>query len=117
MWIAVAVAGGIGASARFLLDGAIAQRIGRDFPFGTLAINLSGSLLLGLLSGLALKGDLLVIVGTATIGSYTTFSTWMLETHRLAEDAEISWAAINVGLSIVVGFGAALLGHTVGARL
>lgn len=117
VWIAVAVAGGIGASTRFLLDGALARRIGRDFPFGTLTINLSGSLLLGLPSGLALEGDLILIAGTATIGSYTTFSTWMLETHQLAEDAEVSFAAINAGLSLAVGSGAALLGCTIGASL
>ncbi|MHB1468617.1 MAG: fluoride efflux transporter CrcB [Solirubrobacteraceae bacterium] len=117
VWLSVAVAGGLGAIARFALDSAIGERFGRDFPFGTYAINMSGSLLLGLLSGLAVQGDLLVIVGTATIGSYTTFSTWMLESHRLAEDAETIRAVANVVLSLAVGFGAALLGRTIGASL
>ena len=116
VWIAVAIVGGCGAILRFALDTTIGERAGRDFPFGTLAINLSGSLVLGLLTGLAVQGDLLVIAGTATIGSYTTFSTWMLESHRLAEDAEIPRAAINVLLSLTVGFGAALLGRTIGVN-
>ena len=83
-WVAVALAGGAGAIARFEVDRTISRRAGRAFPFGTLAINASGSAVLGLLTGLAVGGDALVIAGTATIGSYTTFSTWMLETQRLA---------------------------------
>ncbi|MHB1538670.1 MAG: fluoride efflux transporter CrcB [Solirubrobacteraceae bacterium] len=117
VWVAVAVAGGLGTLARFALDAAIGQRIGRDFPFGTLAINLSGALVLGLLAGFAVHGTLLVIAGTATIGSYTTFSTWMFESHRLAEDAEHRRAATNVVVSLLAGFGAALLGHAIGASL
>ncbi len=109
--------GGLGAVSRFLLDSAIAGRLGRDFPFGTFAINASGALLLGLLTGLAVGGNLLVLAGGATLGSYTTFSTWMLETHRLAEDAEIPSAIINVVLSLAVGVGAAALGRAIGASL
>lgn len=117
VWVAVALLGGAGAIARFLLDAAVGARIGRDFPFGTLAINLGGALLLGLLTGLALEGDALVLAGTATLGSYTTFSTWMFESQRLAEDAELPLAAVNVLLSLVAGFGAALLGRTIGVRV
>ena len=116
-WIAVAGLGGAAAIARFLIDGRISQRLGGGFPFGTLAINLSGSLLLGLLSGLALTGEALILAGTATLGSYTTFSTWMLETHRLAEDGDVRGAALNAGLSIVVGVAAAALGRVIGAHL
>jgi CrcB protein len=117
VWAAVAGAGGIGAVARFLVDGAIAQRLGRDFPFGTLIVNLSGASLLGLLTGLALEGNALLLAGTATIGSYTTFSTWMLETHRLAEDGDTRAAAVNVVLSVVAGVGAAAVGRTIGGHL
>ena len=116
LWAAVAGAGGLGAIARFLLDASIAQRIGRAFPFGTLAVNLSGAFVLGLLSGLALTGDALLVAGTATVGSYTTFSTWMLESHRLAEDGDGRAAATNVVASVVVGVGAAALGRLVGAH-
>ena len=117
VWIGVALLGGVGACARFLLDSLIAARAGRDFPVGTLTINASGSLLLGLLTGLTVQGNLLVLVGTATLGSYTTFSTWMLETHRLAEDGEGPSAIANVVLSLAVGVGAAALGRVIGAGL
>jgi CrcB protein len=116
VWVAVAAVGGLGASARFLIDRAIASRAGRAFPFGTLAINASGSFLLGLLTGLALSGDALLIAGTATIGSYTTFSTWMFETQRLAEDGALRAAALNVLVSLVLGVAAAALGRAIGAH-
>jgi CrcB protein len=117
VWIGVAALGGAGAIARFALDGAIGRRSASSFPLGTLAVNLSGALLLGVLAGAALSGDALVLAGTATLGSYTTFSTWMLESHRLAEDAEPRLALLNVALSLLAGVGAAALGHAIGARL
>jgi CrcB protein len=116
VWASVAVLGGVGACGRFLLDSLIAGRAGRDFPVGTLAVNATGALLLGLLTGLAVGGNLLLLAGTATLGSYTTFSTWMLETHRLAEDAEAPSAIVNIALSLAVGIGAAALGRTIGAH-
>jgi CrcB protein len=112
----VALLGGVGATGRFLLDSVIAGRVGRDFPFGTLTINASGALLLGLLTGLAAEGNLLVLAGTATLGSYTTFSTWMFESHRLAEDTETPSAIVNILLSLAIGVGAAALGRTIGAN-
>jgi CrcB protein len=117
VWAAIAGLGGVGAVTRFMLDGAIAQRLGRDFPFGTLVINLSGAFLLGLLTGLALEGDALLLAGTATLGSYTTFSTWMLETQRIGEDGDVRAAVVNVVLSVVAGVTAATVGRTVGVRI
>jgi CrcB protein len=117
LWCAVAGVGGGGAIARFLLDGAIGARIGRPFPFGTLVINLSGAFLLGLLTGLGLTPDSLLVTGTATIGSYTTFSTWVLESQRLAEDGDARGAAVNLLFSLVVGVAMAALGRTIGVRL
>jgi fluoride exporter len=116
-WLAVALLGGVGASARFLLDAFISARARGDFPLGTLAVNTSGSLLLGLLAGLTVTGDALVLAGTATLGSYTTFSTWMIETQRLAEDARPRVAAANVLLSLLVGVGAAALGRSIGVHV
>ncbi len=116
IWAGVAVLGGIGAIVRFLLDAQISERRRGDFPFGTLVVNLTGALLLGLLTGLALRGDALVLAGSATLGSYTTFSTWMLETHRLAEDREAGLAVVNAVLSLGVGLGAAALGRVIGAH-
>jgi CrcB protein len=58
-----------------------------------------------------------VLLGTALIGSYTTFSTWMFETRRLAHEGAVSVAALNVALGLGVGLGAALLGRAIGAQL
>jgi CrcB protein len=118
VWIGVALLGGGGALARFMLDGAVGSSTARGgFPLGTLVVNASGALLLGLLSGAALSGEALVLAGTATLGSYTTFSTWMLESQRLAEDAEGGGALLNILLSLAAGVGAAALGHAIGAGL
>jgi CrcB protein len=117
IWAAVAGVGGCGAVARFLVDAIVSQRAGGQFPFGTLVINLSGAFVLGLLTGLALTGDALLVAGTATIGSYTTFSTWMLETHRLAEDGDGRAAIINVVFSLIAGVASAALGRVIGTAL
>ena len=113
-WAGVAVLGGAGAVARFVVDGAVAGRFDRDLPVGTLAVNVSGAFLLGLVAGLALTGDALLLVGTATLGSYTTFSTWMLETQRLVEDGEGRAAAVNIVLSLAAGVTAVALGRALG---
>ena len=116
VWVAVAAAGGAGAIGRFLLDSLIAERA-RGFPYGTFAVNTTGALALGVMAGLAPDGELMVIAGTAAIGSYTTFSTWMFETHRLAEDRERKRYGLNLAVSLLAGFAAALLGHTIGVHL
>ena len=117
LWAAVAGAGGGGALARFLLDGFVGARAGRDFPLGTLAVNLSGAFMLGLLTGLALGTDARLVAGTATVGSFTTFSTWMLESQRLTEEGNLRSAAVNLVLSIVIGVAAAALGRAIGGWL
>jgi CrcB protein len=81
------------------------------FPFGTLIVNLSGAVVLGLLSGLALSHQASLLAGTALIGSYTTFSTWMLETQRLAEERRMWPAVANLVVSVVLGMAAALAGQ------
>src|SRR5262249_39681290 len=80
LWAGVVLMGGAGSVIRFLADGAVASAAGRDFPLGTLAVNVSGAVILGLITGLALGHDEALLAGTAAVGSYTTFSTWMLET-------------------------------------
>lgn len=115
-WAGVALLGGVGALLRFVLDGVVALRMGRDFPFGTLVVNLTGALVLGVLAGVALNGDALTLAGTATIGSFTTFSTWMLETHRLNEEGETPNAVRNIVISLALGLGAAALGRWIGAH-
>ncbi|MBX5468657.1 MAG: fluoride efflux transporter CrcB [Thermoleophilaceae bacterium] len=116
-WLGVAAAGGVGALARFLLDGAVSLRAGSRLPLGTLVVNVSGALALGLLSGASVGGSALLVAGTGALGSYTTFSTWMLETQRLAEDGEGRAALANVAVSLAAGLAAAALGRTLGAAL
>jgi len=116
-WVAVGLLGGTAAAARFLIDSAFASRSDHPFPLGILAINLAGTLALGLVAGAALGGQALVIVAGGAIGSFTTFSTWMLDSHRLAEAGHTHLVWLNVGLSLVAGFAAIALGHWLGAAL
>jgi CrcB protein len=112
LWTAVVLIGGAGSALRFLADGAVQG--GRDFPLGTLAVNVSGAVILGLLTGLALGHDAALLAGTAAVGSYTTFSTWMLETQRLTEERQHGKAALNVAASLAAGVAAAALGQQLG---
>jgi fluoride exporter len=114
VWTGLALLGGCGALLRFALDGFVARRTGSsEFPWGTFAVNISGSFALGVLAGRELHGDALLLAGTATIGSYTTFSTWMFEAHRLGEDGSLGLGLLSVGLSLVVGVGATALGRLI----
>jgi len=117
LWVGVLIAGGFGAVLRFLVDGAVARRAARSFPFGTLAVNISGAALLGLLGGLALSWHAALLADTAFVGSYTTFSTWMLETQRLSEERQLRSAVANLVASIVLGIAAALAGQWIAGQL
>jgi CrcB protein len=117
VWIGVLLAGGIGSVLRFMVDGAVARRAARSFPFGTLTVNISGAALLGLIGGLALSRHAALLADTAFIGSYTTFSTWMLETQRLAEERQIWYAVGNIVVSMVLGMAAALVGQWIASLL
>ena len=115
LWTAVVLIGGAGSVLRFLVDGAVQG--GRDFPLGTMAVNLSGAVILGLLAGLTLGHNQALLAGTAAVGSYTTFSTWMLETQRLTEERQHGKAALNVAASLAAGVAAAALGQLIGTHL
>jgi CrcB protein len=117
VWIGVMLLGGFGAVARFSLDRAVNTRVRRPFPYGTLVVNLSGAFLLGFLAGLALSPHLALLVGTGFVGSYTTFSTWMFETQRLAEERQVASTFVNIAVSVVLGLTAAWLGQMSGAAL
>jgi CrcB protein len=116
-WIAVGLLGGLAAGARFLIDFEVSLRARGPFPLGILVVNLSGAFALGLVAGAALHGEALAIVAGGGIGSFTTFSTWILDSHRLgaAGLAQVAW--LNIGLSIVAGFAAVALGHYLGTLL
>jgi fluoride exporter len=115
--VGVALLGGLGATARFALDGAVSARAGRGFPWGTLAVNLSGAFALGVLVGAALSGDGVRLLGTGLLGGYTTFSTWALEAHRQAEDGRGRGALLNLAVSLVVGVACAWAGRRLGMAL
>jgi fluoride exporter len=115
--LAAGLVGGVGAILRFLLDGAVGRRVGRAFPFGTLAVNLSGAFVLGVLAGAALSDDAYRVAGTGLIGAFTTFSTWALESHRLAEDGRAPLGALNFAASLVLGVTLAWAGQRLGAAL
>ena len=117
VWASVVLIGGAGSVLRFLADGVVASTASRDFPLGTMAVNVSGAVILGLITGLALGHDQALLAGTAAVGSYTTFSTWMLETQRLAEERQHRAAAVNVIASLTAGIAAAALGRLIGTRL
>jgi fluoride exporter len=116
-WIGVGALGGCGALARFGLTLLVADRLHPHFPAGTLAVNLSGAFLLGLLAGAAVEGDARLLIGAGLLGSYTTFSTWMVETQRIGEAGKRRIAVANVVLSVVFGLAAAALGHAIGTQL
>jgi fluoride exporter len=130
-WIAVGLLGGIAAAARFAIDTAVKHRMDlraappgegstdrlSHFPLWIFVVNISGSLALGLVAGAALHGEALVIVAGGGIGSFTTFSTWILDSHRLAEAGDTHLAWLNIGLSLAAGFAAVTLGHWLGGAL
>lgn len=105
LFAGIAVAGGIGAAARMVLDGLIRSRLAGATPWGTIAINVSGSLVLGFLTGLAagnlLPAEWFLIIGTGFLGGYTTFSTASYETIRLLEQ-RAWWASAMSGLGTLV---------------
>jgi CrcB protein len=112
--LAVALAAGAGAVLRYVVDQVVAHRTRGDFPYGTLLINVTGSLLLGLTTGLALHAGLphtpTVVVGVGFAGGYTTLSTWAWESVALAQDREVLAAAVNVVGSFAAGVAAAAAG-------
>ncbi|HEX4033489.1 MAG TPA: fluoride efflux transporter CrcB [Solirubrobacteraceae bacterium] len=115
--IGVGLIGGVGALARFLLDGSVASAVGRAFPFGTLAVNVSGSFVLGIFAGAVLSADASELLGTGLIGAFTTFSTWTFESHRLAEDGRLRLSALNFTVSLLLGVLAAWAGRGLGGAL
>jgi CrcB protein len=121
MLLAIALAGAAGAPARYLVERAVTARAGRVFPWGTWLVNVTGSLLLGLVTGLALyRGlatDARVVAGVGFLGSYTTFSTFVFEAVELPHRRGGPGPAAYVAASIAAGLGAAAAGLLVAAAL
>ncbi|MEO5680453.1 MAG: fluoride efflux transporter CrcB [Acidimicrobiales bacterium] len=120
-WAAFLIAAGIGAPARYLLDGWVQDRTSGALPWGTFLVNVTGCLALGLLTGLGLHHGLSAgtrtVLGTGGIGAYTTFSTLTFETVRLAEEGAINDAVRNAAASLLVGLAAASVGLALTAAL
>jgi fluoride exporter len=116
-WIAIGLLGGIAAAARFVLDYEVSLWSSGDFPLGILAVNLLGALAIGAVAGSTLHGEAATIVTGGVIGSFTTFSTWVLDSHRLAVAGRAELAWLNIALSAVAGFAAVALGHWLGGAL
>jgi fluoride exporter len=113
----VALGAAVGAPLRYLTDRAIQARHDSVFPWGTLTVNVVGSLVLGLLTGLPVGPAVSAVAGTGFCGALTTYSTFSYETLRLAQDGARFYALVNVVASIVAGLGAAFAGLLIAGAL
>ncbi len=117
----LALAGGLGAGLRFMVDGLIRAKARTALPVGTMLINISGSLLLGLLTGLVAghytDSDVGLILGTGFLGGYTTFSTANFETVRLVQARRTGLAVINAAGTMLACVLAAAAGTAVSLLL
>lgn len=117
--LAVAAGGSVGAVARYVLSGLVAEKMPPGFPYGTLFVNVTGSFLLGLLATLALDRFIVprawfVLLGAGFCGGYTTFSTFSYETLRLAAEGSWGRAAANVAVSVAASLAGGALGILAG---
>jgi CrcB protein len=118
LWL-VALAGALGALARFGIHGLVQSRTASRFPYGTVVVNLTGSFALGLLVGLVtyqgLDGDVRTVVGTGFIGAYTTFSSFSYDTYGLFEGGVSRAALVNALGSMALGLALATAGFALGS--
>ena len=113
-WMAFVLAGAVGAPLRYLVDVAITERTKGTFPWATFVINVTGSFLLGLLTGLGLHHGLpkttRLVLGTGFCGAYTTFSTFSFESMRLLDEGEPLAAGKNAAATLLIAVLAAAAG-------
>jgi fluoride exporter len=111
IWLAVAVAGALGASSRYLIDQAVTARLHGSFPWATVLINVTGSWAAGAVTGLAVHAvvpeDVRLVVAGGFLGAYTTFSTAMVESVRLLEEGATVTSLAALLVPLVLGVGAA----------
>jgi CrcB protein len=118
-WVYLVAGSILGGIARYILAGAVYEKMGTSFPYGTLIVNLSGCFLIGFFSSLVddkffLGPNSRILLMTGFCGAYTTFSTYMFETGNLVKEGQVSMAFLNILVSTVVGFGAYWLGVIIG---
>ena len=113
MWIGIGLLGGLGAVARVLLGAAVDARARTWFPWGTLAVNVSGAFALGVLAGGTLGGTAYTLAATGFLGAFTTFSTWMVDARLLGARP----GAINLAAGLALGLLAVWVGRELGAVL
>jgi len=117
VWIGVTVFGAFGALQRFRVANAVTARWPSDFPYGTFVVNLTGGFALGVLTGLSVTGDTLLVLGTGFLGAYTTFSTWMVEAQRLGENGEWPFLWLYLFGSMLAGLATTGGGWLLGAAI
>jgi fluoride exporter len=110
-WCGLALAGGVGASLRYLVELEVSVRRPDELPLATLVVNLTGAALLGLLAGLGAGGTTLFVLGTGLLGAYTTFSGWMREVGESTRAVQLVVAPLVLGLLAV------WLGRVIGQAL
>jgi CrcB protein len=114
VFVLVCLCGAVGAVARFTIDAAFRRRFATNFPWPTVLINITGSLLLGVLTGLLMHHhtgkDTVLLVGTGFCGGYTTFSTAMFETVRLIQQSAWRLVLANVVATVILTSAAAAVG-------
>ncbi len=108
-WLLVVAGAMVGAPLRYLTDRAVQSRHDSVFPWGTFAVNITGCMILGLVTGVA-SSDVRLLLGTGLCGALTTYSTFSYETLRLAETGAGLYAVANVAGSVIAGLGAAFTG-------
>lgn len=118
-WVYLVAGSILGGLARYILAGAVYEKMGTSFPYGTLIVNLSGCFLVGFFSSLVddkffLGPNSRILLMTGFCGAYTTFSTYMFETGSLVREGQVSMAFLNIFVSTAVGFGAYWLGVVIG---
>lgn len=113
----VALGAAFGAPTRYLLDRAVQSKHDSVFPFGTLLANVIGSLLLGFLAALPVVDPVMALAGTGFCGALSTYSTFSYETLRLLADRARLLAALNIGISLIAGLGAAYCGAALAQAL
>lgn len=120
--LAIAAGGAVGAVLRFAVSNSVYRLVGRDFPYGTLTVNVLGSLLMGFLFIILVERHIVAAEWRAALlvgllGSFTTFSSFSMETIALLEDGEVFRAVLNVVASVLLCLAATWLGLGIGRQL